>query len=133
VQAVRGRPTLDGLTLEVPTGEAFGLAGRLGAGKTTTLRILATLVRPDEGTGTVVGVPVDGDPIEVRRMVGYLPERPGFYRRMTLREDLELHAGVHGVPRARRRSVSPDAFVPERVAVTSNGVPAVLEQVESVP
>jgi ABC-2 type transport system ATP-binding protein len=102
------RRTLDGLTLEVAEGEVFGLLGPLGAGKTTTLRILATLVRPDAGTATVGGVSVDHDPHGVRRLIGYLPETVGFYRRMTLREDLEFYAGVHGIPRVDRRSLAGD-------------------------
>lgn len=100
------RRTLDGLILVVRAGEVFGLAGPAGGGEATTLRFLATLVRPDEGTVAVAGIPVDRDPRAARRLVGYLPEPPGFCRPMTVQEDLELHAGVHGVARPRRRPLA---------------------------
>lgn len=99
---------LEGVSLNVREGEVFGLVGPVGAGKSTVLRILATLVLPDEGSVTVSGIQLDRDPAAVRRLVGYLPERTGFYPRMTAREDLELHAGVHGVTLARRRRLAGD-------------------------
>ncbi|MEO7519914.1 MAG: ABC transporter ATP-binding protein [Acidimicrobiales bacterium] len=101
-----GRLILDGLTFALHKGEVFGLTGPLGAGKTTTLRILATLIRADEGEAIVDGIDVDVDPRAARMRFGYLAEAPGFHRRRTLREDLEFTAGIHGVPRARRRALA---------------------------
>jgi ABC-2 type transport system ATP-binding protein len=101
-----GRPTLAGASFFVSKGETLGLLGPLGAGKSTMLRILATLVPPDEGSVTVGGIPVESDGRAVRRMVGYLPEACGTYPRMTTREHVEFYAGVHGVPSIRRRPLA---------------------------
>lgn len=101
-KAFGGRPVLDGLSLRVSAGESFGLLGRLGAGKTTVLRILVTLTRPDAGTITVDRLSIDDHPKAVRRQTGYLPEHAGLYRRMTAREYLAFFAGVYGINRPRR-------------------------------
>ena len=100
-----GRQLLDGLSFVVPEGAVFGLVGAPGAGRSTTLRILATLVRPDAGRASVAGVSVDDGPA-VRRLVGYLPERCGAYRDMTALDSLVFYAGVHGVAPARRRPLA---------------------------
>ena len=97
---------LDELTLSVAKGEIFGLVGPKGAGKTTTLRILATLSRADSGTATVAGVAVDQDPSAARRAFGYLPARWGVPRRQTATEYLEFFAAIHGVGRSRCRRLA---------------------------
>jgi len=91
------RPALDGVSFTVEEGEVVGLVGPLGAGKSTTMRVLATLLLPDRGRATVAGHPVATRPREVRRAIGYLPDRPGTYARQTTREFLELCAGLHRV------------------------------------
>jgi ABC-2 type transport system ATP-binding protein len=110
VEGIRARfgdhVVFDGLTFAVAKGDVLGLAGPIGAGKTTLLRILATVLRADGGTARVAGVDVAAHPVAARRRLGYLPQTSGFYERMTLLEDLEFHAGVHGVVRGRRRSLA---------------------------
>jgi ABC-2 type transport system ATP-binding protein len=95
---------LDGLSLEVPAGKVFGLIGPNGAGKTTTIRILAGLVRPDEGRALLNGLDPER-PIEARRMLGALIEQPGLYGKLNLVEYLTFFARLYDLDRkqARRR------------------------------
>jgi ABC-2 type transport system ATP-binding protein len=88
---------LDGVTLAVPEGSVFGFLGPNGAGKTTTLRILVGLARPTGGRATVLGHDVSRDADAVHRLIGYLPDVPGFYAWMTAREYLELAGRLFGL------------------------------------
>jgi ABC-2 type transport system ATP-binding protein len=91
---------LDGLDLDVPQGTVFGLLGPSGAGKTTTLRLLAGLARPTSGSVTVAGLPVNpGDGIEARRRTGVLDQDARFYGWMTGRELLAFVADLVGIGR----------------------------------
>jgi ABC-2 type transport system ATP-binding protein len=96
---------LDGVSLEVAAGTIFGLLGSNGAGKTTGVRILATLTRPDAGSVAVHGYDVVRQAAEVRRLVGVVGQYPGVDDRLTGRENLvlvgRLHGGARGVVRSR--------------------------------
>jgi ABC-2 type transport system ATP-binding protein len=74
---------VDRLSLYVEPGEIYGLIGPNGSGKTTTLRIISTLLRPTSGEVYVFGINVIKDPIRVRSMINYLPEEAGAYRDLT--------------------------------------------------
>ena len=91
-----------GIDLTVARGEIFGLVGPNGAGKTTTMKILATLLAPTAGDALVCGVPVTDAPIEVRRMIGYMPDFYGVYDDLRVWEYLDFFARCYGVPSARR-------------------------------
>lgn len=101
------RAALVGLTLEVGAGEVFGLLGHNGAGKTTVVNLLTTLLTPTSGTAEVGGHSVTTDPGGVRRMIGYLPENVQFYDNLSLVENLRFFAQLSGVarPDARIRDV----------------------------
>ncbi|MEM4717910.1 MAG: ABC transporter ATP-binding protein, partial [Desulfurococcaceae archaeon] len=71
---------LNGLSLEVNPGEIYALIGPNGSGKTTTLRIIATLIKPTRGRVLVFGVDVVKKPLETRKLINYLPEEAGAYR-----------------------------------------------------
>jgi ABC-2 type transport system ATP-binding protein len=88
---------LDGLDLDVPPGAIYGFIGQNGAGKTTAIRILATLLRPDEGTATVDEVDVLRRPTEARRLIGYVPDFSGVYDDLKVGEYLDFYADLHGV------------------------------------
>lgn len=64
---------VDGLNLEIPTGELFGFIGPNGAGKTTTIKILVGLLKPSSGTIHIDGVDIKQDPIRVKKIIGYIP------------------------------------------------------------
>lgn len=85
---------LTGITLGVRQGEIFGLTGPDGAGKTTLIRVLATLVLPDSGTATVAGLDTAGGMRQIRRMVGYMPGRFSLYEDLTVEENLKFFASI---------------------------------------
>jgi len=91
-----------GMDLVVGPGEIYGLVGPNGAGKTTTMKILATLLAPTAGEAYVTGIPVDADPIEVRRRIGYMPDFYGVYDDLKVWEYLDFFARCYGVPANRR-------------------------------
>ncbi len=92
-----------GLDLDVRRGEIFGFLGPNGAGKSTTIRMLCGLVRPTSGTATVAGHDVVADPVEVKRRVGYMPEKPFLYPKLTGRELLHFVAELHQVDADKAR------------------------------
>ena len=95
---------LDGISFAVREGEIFALLGPNGAGKSTTVRVLATLTRPDEGTATVAGHDVRRAGDAVRRTIGYIPQESGVDRFGTGRENLMLQGRVQGMGGAGLRS-----------------------------
>ncbi|HHH41830.1 MAG TPA: ABC transporter ATP-binding protein, partial [Chloroflexi bacterium] len=90
---------VDGLDLSVSRGEVFGLLGPNGAGKTTTILMLLGLTEPTAGSVRVLGFDPARQPLSVKARVGYLPERLGFYERMTARENLIYTAKLNGLRR----------------------------------
>lgn len=86
---------LQPLHLEVARGEVFGLLGPNGSGKTTTLRMLATLIHPTRGTAAVLSWDVVADAMQVRRSIGVMPEKPSLYERLTIEDNLRFWAEAH--------------------------------------
>jgi ABC-2 type transport system ATP-binding protein len=91
------------LDLHIPAGEMFGFIGPNGAGKSTTIRFLATLLRPTRGSGVVAGCDVIGDPVGVRRNVGYMPDNFGVYDGMRVWEFLDFFAVAYRIGKTQRR------------------------------
>jgi ABC-2 type transport system ATP-binding protein len=101
-----GRPACRDVSFTVERGEVFGFLGPNGAGKTTTLRMLAGLYAPDAGSARVAGCEiVAGRPgsAELRGRVGLLTESPGFYDRLTARENLVYFADLQRASQPARR------------------------------
>jgi len=88
---------VDGLSLEAAPGEVLGLVGPNGAGKTTTLKILATLSKPDSGRVSIEGFDLEQDVVQVRRIVGYMPDTFRGYREMMVWEYLDFFASAGGL------------------------------------
>ncbi len=99
LQVAFGRvPAVDGVDLTVPAGAAVGLLGRNGAGKSTTLRVLAGVLPAAGGSVRIGGVDVLADPFAARAMVGYCPDVGGLIPRATPWEHLELAARLRRLP-----------------------------------
>ena len=88
------RRVVEGLSLQVATGEISGFLGANGSGKTTTIRMLCGLLTPDGGRGTCLGLDIIRDAPEIRRQVGYMTQRFSFYEDLTVRENLTFVASV---------------------------------------
>jgi ABC-2 type transport system ATP-binding protein len=91
-KAFRGVQALKDLDLRVSKNSIFGFLGPNGAGKTTTIKLLLGLIRPSAGGGSVFGLDIVNDSVEIRSRVGYLPQEPHFYEHMTARQTLNFTA-----------------------------------------
>ncbi len=91
---------VDQLDLTVTQGEIFGLVGPDGAGKTTTLRMLAGVIAPSDGTAEVLGLDVVRDAAALRERVGYVAQRFALYGDLTVAENIRFFANVYGLRRA---------------------------------
>jgi len=89
---------VDAVSFEVGAGEIFGLIGPDGAGKTTAMRLLAGLVRPDAGSIFALGSAVPKDVRQVRAAMGYMPQQYSLYGDLSVQENLRFFAGMYGVP-----------------------------------
>jgi len=114
-----GSRALDGFTLHVEKGELFGLVGPNGAGKTTLIKILSTLIRADSGSARIAGMDVAIDPVGVKSVIGYMPDQPGLYQDMRVREFLEFFADAFRIPSQRRRAAVDQALVDSGLAARS--------------
>jgi ABC-2 type transport system ATP-binding protein len=93
---------VDGVSMTLRAGTLTALVGPDGAGKTTLLRMVAGLLRPDAGTLEVLGTDVARDPQSVQDRISYMPQRFGLYEDLSVQENLDLYADLHGVPEAQR-------------------------------
>ena len=92
------------LSLTIPRGELFCFLGPNGAGKTTTIRMLCGLLQPTAGTVRIGGQPMTREAVEVRRIMGYIPDTPFMYERLTPDEFMDLTGDIYGVPAERVRA-----------------------------
>jgi drug efflux transport system ATP-binding protein len=101
-----GVRAVDHLSFEVYPGEIFGLVGPDGAGKTTTLRMLAGVMPPDQGTAMVAGCNVGRDPEGAKHHLSYMPQRFGLYEDLTVDENIGFYADLFGVRKREREDRS---------------------------
>ena len=90
------------IDIRLKKGEILGLLGPNGAGKSTTMKMLAGVLAPSEGSVTINGISVADDPRGAKKSLGYLPEQPPVYPELTVDEYLRYCAGLHGVSRSQR-------------------------------
>ncbi len=88
---------VDGVTLDVQPGEIHGFLGPNGAGKTTTLRMIAGLLEPTSGRILVNGHDLATHPVEAKTSLGFIPDRPYIYGKLTAGEFLRFHGGLYGI------------------------------------
>jgi len=88
-------PALRGVSLQVPEGQVFGLLGPNGSGKSTLMKLILGLLPPDQGSVRVAGMDTRQRPVDVRRIVGYVPETPRLYEFLTGIEYLDFVADMH--------------------------------------
>jgi len=91
------KTALKNITFSVPSGQICGLLGPNGAGKTTLFRLLMGILKATEGTLLIDGRDAFEDRVEVKRLIGFLPDEPAFYSYLSGREVLELSAAMHGL------------------------------------
>jgi len=91
---------VDGVSLDVPSGEIHGFLGPNGAGKTTTIRMIAGLLKPTSGRVLVNGHDLAREPERAKASLGFIPDRPFIYEKLTAGEFLRFHAGLYGVNEA---------------------------------
>jgi ABC-2 type transport system ATP-binding protein len=94
---------VDHISFQIATGEIFGFLGPNGSGKTTTIRMLLGLLRPTEGSGTVLGYDIVKDPEQIRKRIGYMSQQFSLYNDLTVSENLNFYGGTYGVTGARLR------------------------------
>ncbi|MCH8829967.1 MAG: ABC transporter ATP-binding protein [Planctomycetes bacterium] len=96
---------VDAINLKLEEGDVFGFIGPNGSGKTTTMRMIATLLNPDFGEAYVCGMSIYTHPAEIRRLVGYMPDFFGVYDDMTVLEYLVFFAAAYRIDGPARRKV----------------------------
>jgi ABC-2 type transport system ATP-binding protein len=104
-KAFGGKVVVNNLSLRVERGEIFGFLGPNGSGKTTFIRMLCGLLRPDAGSGVCLGHDLLTEAARIKPQIGYLAQRFSLYEDLSVRENLDFMARVYGVPE-RRRAVS---------------------------
>lgn len=98
-----GRTVVDNLALKVRQGEIYGFLGPNGSGKTTTIRMICGLLKPDGGSGTCLGYDLIRDSHHIKAQVGYMAQRFSLYEDLTVRENLEFMARMYQVPKRSGR------------------------------
>ena len=88
---------VDGVTIEVPPGQIHGFLGPNGAGKTTTIRMIAGLLKPTAGHVTIAGHDLARAPEKAKGALGFIPDRPFLYEKLTAAEFLRFHGGLYGL------------------------------------
>ncbi|MBK9973958.1 MAG: ABC transporter ATP-binding protein [Planctomycetes bacterium] len=93
------------LSFSIGPGDIFGFVGPNGSGKTTTMRMMATLLDPDYGDITIDGISVLDEPETIRRLIGYMPDYVGVYDGVEIREYLEFFAAAYRIPVEKRKKL----------------------------
>ena len=95
---------VDNLNLDIKKGEIFGFLGPNGAGKTTTLKMMSGLLKINSGKITIGGHDITANPIEVKKIIGFIPDRPYIYEKLTGKEYLDFISGIYHLDHVRKES-----------------------------
>ncbi|QDV09776.1 putative ABC transporter ATP-binding protein YbhF [Planctomycetes bacterium Poly30] len=96
------KTVVDRISMRVLPGEIYGFLGPNGSGKTTFLRMLCGLLKPDAGSGTCLGFDILKEPREIKRRVGYMTQRFSYYEDLSIRENLDFVGRMYGIPKRRQ-------------------------------
>lgn len=126
----KGQQALNELNLHIPPGQMYGLIGPDGAGKTTTIRILATVINPTHGEALIAGFSTRKQPEKIRRLIGYMPQNFSLYPDLSVLENLNFFANVNGVSKAQKAERIPkmlaftrlEAFTERKAGNLSGGM-----------
>ena len=94
---IKGRKILNNVSFAINEGEIFGLLGPNGAGKTTTIRVLLGLLKADRGKVMISGKNMTGEKRRINREIGFVLDKPGFYTKLSARQNLKIYAELYGV------------------------------------
>ncbi len=97
-----GFRALENLSLDIPPGEFFCFLGPNGAGKTTTIKIITGLLRPTSGRALIGTHDIQGQPIEAKRLIGYIPDQPYLYEKLSGRDFFHFVGDLYEIPRAEQ-------------------------------
>jgi ABC-2 type transport system ATP-binding protein len=103
-------PAVDGLNLNVQEGEIFAFLGPNGAGKTTTVKLLTGLLKPDAGGAEILGKDVFREPIQAKKLTGYVSDQPFVYQYLTGFEFVKFVADIYRVPQGEQKEKIPELF-----------------------
>jgi ABC-2 type transport system ATP-binding protein len=103
VKKFNGFTALQDINLEVNEGEAFAYLGPNGAGKSTTINIMATLLKPTDGNVKISGYDVTKDGMQIRRLIGYMPDDFGLYPSLSVYDNLDFAGGMHRINKTQRK------------------------------
>lgn len=102
------RAAVDDLSLSVTAGEVFGFLGENGAGKTTTIKMLTGLIPPTSGAARIGGFDMHAQPLAAKRLIGYIPDNPFLYEKLTGREFMDFLADLYAIPPGKMRDARRD-------------------------
>ena len=94
---------LTNINIKIPAGKLTALIGPDGAGKSTFMRLICGLMTPSEGNLTVLGINTKDNPQEIQNRISYMSQRFGLYEDLSIQENLDLYADLHGVSKKERR------------------------------
>ena len=100
---VKGKKSVDNLNLEIKNGEIFGFLGPNGAGKTTTIKMITGILKPDEGEILLDGKNIEKQPVDAKKTIGFVPDSPDMFLRLTGIEYLNFIADMYEVPSEDRK------------------------------
>ncbi len=113
---------LKNLDLECPPGEFFCFLGPNGAGKTTTIKIITSLLRPSEGRALICGHDIQKEPLAAKRQIGYIPDQPYLYEKLSGRDFMQFVGNLYNVPKREVETATEKYFTAFKIDHAANNL-----------
>ena len=110
VKFYNGFKAVDNVSFKVKTGEIFGFLGPNGAGKTTTIKMLTSILKPNQGTARIGGFDIRTNAIDAKKIIGFMPDVPGFYGEMKAEDILHFYAEFYKIDKDTRNTKINELF-----------------------